>query len=149
MSSLSAHMIRLVAIAKGWAIANLPGWTDDSHRDLLAAHGGRRLGDKISAITMTVAMLSSVLADYERRGWPRQKKPFPSSDKAKATPADIAHIVRLWGKLGDSGRVDNASRPALLAWCTRQTGHDVPNLDSLTPTERQGIIEALKGWQRR
>lgn len=149
MSSLAAHIIRLVAIAKGWALANLPGWTDDSHRDLLAAHGGRRSGDRISALTMTVPQLSAVLTDYERRGWPRQKKPFKAGEKAKATPPDIAHIVRLWGLLGDSGRVDNASRPALLAWCARQVAHDVPDLDCLTTAERQSLIEALKGWQRR
>lgn len=149
MSSLAAHIIRLVAIAKGWAMGNLPGWTDDSHRDLLAVHGGRRSGDRISALTMTVPQLSAVLSDYERRGWPRQKRPFKAGEKAKATPPDIAHIVRLWGKLGDAGRIDNASRPDLLVWCGRQVGHEVPDLDGLTTAERQSLIEALKGWQRR
>lgn len=144
MSSLTQHLVQLVGIAKTWATKNLPGWSDDSHRDLLALHGARRRGDKISSLTLTAQQLSSVLDDYARRGWPRETKAT-----RKATPPDIAHIVRLWGKLGDAGRIDNASRPALLAWCGRQTGRDVADLDSLTVEERQKLIEALKGWQRR
>lgn len=149
MSGLAKHLVQLLGIAKGWAMKNLPGWSDDSHRDLLALHGARRRGDKISSLTMTAPQLSSVLDDYARRGWPREKKVFKEGAARKATPPDIAHIVRLWGKLGDAGRLDNASRPALLAWCSRQTGHEVPDLDSLTTEERQKLIEALKGWQQR
>lgn len=144
MSALSKHLLQLVGIAKTWAVKNLPGWCDDSHRDLLARHGARRHGDKVSALTMTAPMLTSVLADYERRGWPREK---PGQATARRlTPPDIAHIVRLWGRLGDSGRVANANRAALLAWCARQLGREVADLDSLQVAERQAIIEALKGW---
>lgn len=149
MSGLAKHLLQLVGIAKGWAMANLPGWSDDSHRDLLALHGARRRDDRVSALTMTAQQLSSVLDDYARRGWPREKKVFKPGAAQRATPPDIAHIVRLWGKLGDAGRLDNAGRPALLAWCERQTGHAVPDLDSLTVEERQKLIESLKGWQRR
>lgn len=150
MSALSKHLLQLVGIAKTWATKNLPGWTDDSHRDLLARHGGRRQGDKVSALTMTAPMLSSVLADYERRGWPREQRPHKAGDGTRRpTPPDIAHIVRLWGMLAESGRVTNGSRQALLAWCGRQAGREVADLDSLTPAERRAIIEALKGWIRR
>lgn len=149
MSGLAKHLLQLVGIAKTWALKNLPGWSEDSHRDLLGLHGARRSGDKLSALTMTVPQLSSVLDDYARRGWPREKKSFGTGAGRRATPADIAHIVRLWGKLADAGRIDNGSREALLAWCARQTAHEVPDLDSLTPAERQKLIEALKGWQRR
>lgn len=140
MSPLASHFVMLLGIAKTWATNNLPGWSDDSHRDLLALHGARRIDGRYSARQMTVQQLASVLADYERRGWPRQKKPVP--------PA-IAHIVRLWGKLGEAGKIDNASRPALLVWCARQLGHEVPDLDGLEAAESQKLIEALKGWQRR
>lgn len=149
MSGLSKHLLQLVGIAKGWAGKNLPGWSDDSHRDLLALHGARRSGDKVSALTMTVQQLSSVLDDYARRGWPREKKVFKAGEKKQPTPPDIAHIVRLWGRLGDSGRIENASRQALLAWCARQLGHEIADLDSASIEERQKLIEALKGWQRR
>jgi len=148
MSGLSKHLLQLVGIAKGWALKNLPGWSDDSHRDLLHRHGAQRQGDKVSALTMTVPQLSSVLNDYQRRGWPRDEWPRKTA-KPRVTPPDIAHIVRLWGLLGESGRITNASRPALLAWCGRQLNRDVPDLDSLEAAERQNLIEALKGWQRR
>lgn len=149
MSGLAKHLLQLVGIAKGWATKNLPGWSDDSHRDLLALHGARRQGDKISALTMTVQQLSSVLDDYARRGWPRENRVFKPGQTSRTTPPDIAHIVRLWGKLADAGRVDSGSRQSLLAWARRQTGHDVSDLDSLTTEERQRLIEALKAWQRR
>jgi hypothetical protein len=146
---LAKHLLQLVGIAKTWALKNLTGWSDDSHRDVLSLHGARRVGDRISASSMTVQQLSAVLSDYERRGWPRQKQVFKAGEKKKVTPPDIAHIFRLWGKLGDSGRVEDASRPALLAWCGRQVGRTVKDLDSLEPAERQNLIEALKGWMRR
>ena len=39
-----------------------------------------------------------------------------------------------------------ATRPALLAFCARQVGREVPDLDSLSLPECQNITEALKGW---
>lgn len=146
MNNLSKHMLQLVGIAKTWATKHLPGWTEDSHRDLLTRHGARRQGDKVSALTMTVPMLSSVLNDYERRGWPRQKNFSQGKAEAKPVPPRIAHLVRLWGKLGQAGKVAKATRPALLAFCARQMGREVPDLDSLDVGECQAITEALKGW---
>lgn len=43
MSDLIKHYRQLVGIAKGWATKNLPGWSDDSHRDLLARYGATPL----------------------------------------------------------------------------------------------------------
>lgn len=149
MTDLFKHMLQLVGIAKTWAMKNLAGWSDESHRDLLTLAGGKAVDGKVSASTLSVPQFGAVLDSYEGRGWPRQKKVFKDGAKKTATPPDIAHIVRLWGKLGDAGKVESATRPALLAWCVRQVGHAVPNLDSLTPAERQKLIEALKGWQGR
>lgn len=146
MSDLYKHHIQLVGIAKTWALKNLPGWSDDSHRDLLARHGAKLLAGKVSATGMTVPGLGAVLDDYERRGWPRQKKVFGGAGKPQPVPPRIAHLVRLWGKLGAAGKVGNASRPALLAWCGRQVGREVPDLDSLSVEECQALTEALKGW---
>ena len=146
MSSLSKHILQLVGIAKGWALANLPGWSDDSHRDLLARHGGRRDGDRISALTMTVPQLQSVLADYERRGWPRVKKAFTKGQPARRPSPAISHMFRLWGRLGQAGKVGNPSREGLLAFCARQISRPVPNLDSLSVEECQAVIESLKAW---
>lgn len=146
MSSLQKHIIQLVAIAKGWALANLPGWSDDSHRDLLAVHGAKEIDGRRSAKGMTAQQLGAVLDDYERRGWPRVKKQFKPGQSSRTVSPAIAHIVRLWGRIGNVGKVDNATRPALLAWCERQVGHAVKNLDALTVEEGQAVTEALKAW---
>jgi hypothetical protein len=149
MSGLSSHLMQLVGIAKNWALQSLPGWSDDVHRDILSAHGGRMIDGRVSARTMTTAQLSAVLDDYEHRGWPRDRKPFKVGDSGKAVPPDIKHIVRLWGRLADIGRIDDASRSALLVWAGRQLGIVVKDLDSLTTAERQSLIEGLKAWAAR
>lgn len=146
MSDLTKHHLQLVGIAKTWAMKNLPGWSDECHRDLLGTYGGKVVDGKVSASTMTVPQMGCVLDAYERRGWPRQKKVFGKGQAAKKVPPQIAHLVRLWGKLGAAGKVTNASRPALLAWCARQVNREVRDLDSLDVAESQKLIEALKGW---
>lgn len=147
MSDLLTHHRQLVGIAKGWALKNLPGWCDETHRDLLARHGATMVDGRVSASTLTVPQLGAVLDDYQRRGWPRTKKVFgQGKTAAKTVPPRIAHLVRLWGKLGQAGKVAKATRPALLAFCARQVGREVPDLDSLSLTECQSITEALKGW---
>ena len=149
MSDLIKHYRQLVGIAKGWAMKNLPGWSDDSHRDLLTLHGAVELDGRISASTLNVPQLDAVLSDYERRGWSRQKRVFAANGNAQKVPDRIAFMVKLWGRLGKSGKVENASRKALLAFCTRQTAHEVTDLDSLSVAECQQITEALKGWLAR
>lgn len=148
MSDLLKHYRQLVGIAKGWAVKSLAGWSEETHRDLLTRHGATMVDGRVSASTLNVPQLGAVLDDYERRGWPRTKKVFMSNGQAKAkpVPARIAHLVRLWGKLGQAGKVAKATRPALLAFCARQAGHGVKDLDSLTIEECQAITEALKGW---
>lgn len=149
MSDLIKHYRQLVGIAKGWAMKSLPGWSDESHRDLLQRHGAVLLDGKLSASTLNVPQLDAVLCDYERRGWARNRRVFNGGGKAQKVPEQIAHLVRLWGKLGRAGKVEKATRPALLAFCARQVGRDVPNLDALSVAETQKIIEAMKGWLAR
>lgn len=151
MSSLIPHHLQLVGIAKTWAMKNLPGWSDESHRDLLARHGATESDGRVSAKTMGLQKLQAALDDYEARGWPRTRQVFKGKGQAKAktvSPA-IAHIVRLWGRLGQAGKVQNADRSAMLSWCARQVGRDVPNLDVLTAEELTKLTEALKGWAAR
>lgn len=150
MSDLVKHYRQLVGIAKGWACKSLAGWDDDMHRELLARHGATSVEGRISAGTMNLPQLSAVLADYAARGWTRHKQYAPKGDnRPKVVSPQIGHIVKLWGKLGQAGKVNNANRPALLAFCARQTAHNVPDLDSLTTEEGQAIIEALKAWMAR
>lgn len=152
MSDLLKHYRQLVGIAKGWAINHLEGWDDDMHRDLLARHGGDIGDGRPSASNLNLPQLSAVLDDYVARGWPRHKSQFrngsPELSHKKVTP-QIGLMVKLWGKLGQAGKINNASRQALLAFCARQTAHTVPDLDSLTAEESQAIIEALKAWMAR
>lgn len=147
MSDLTKHYLQLIAIAKGWAIKHLAGWCDDTHRDLLARHGASQIEGRLSASSMNMPQLAAALEDYEKRGWPRVRKfSQDKTAKPKAVPPRIAMLVKLWGKLGQAGKVQNASRPALLAFCARQTAHNVPDLDSLSVAECQSITEALKAW---
>lgn len=149
MSDLVKHMLQLVGIAKTWAGKNLPGWCDETHRDLLTRHGAVMIDGRVSARSLDLHQLAAVLVDYERRGWPRQKKLFGAGQAATPVPARIGHLVRLWGLLGQAGKVDNASRSALLAFCARQTRREIPDLDSLSRSECQAITEALKAWLAR
>lgn len=150
MSDLIKHYLQLVGIAKSWALKNLYGWSDDIHRELLAKHGASAVGGSISASSLNLEQLSAVLDDYVQRGWPRRKTYSDNKQAAqkKVTP-QIGLMVKLWGKLGQAGKVDNPSRPALLAFCARQAAKNVPDLDSLTVEECQSIIEALKAWMAR
>lgn len=156
MTELIKHYRQLVGIAKGWAMNNLPGWSEETHRDLLQRHGAVEIDGRISASSMNVPQLGAALDDYERRGWPRNKRVFNGGPSTGSGPAEkrkvperIGFMVRLWGKLGAAGKVENASRQALLAFCARQVGRDVPNLDALTVAECQSITEAMKGWLAR
>lgn len=150
MSDLLKHYRQLVGIAKTWAEKKLPGWDDDVHRALLARHGATEKNGRISASTLNLPQLSAVLDDYAQRGWPRQKQYAPKGDnRPKVVSPQIGMIVKLWGKLGQAGKVKTATRPALLAFCARQTAKNVPDLDSLTTEEGQAIIEALKAWMAR
>lgn len=153
MNDLTKHYLQLVAIAKGWAIKNLAGWCDETHRDLLARHGACEIDGRITASSMNMPQLAAALEDYEKRGWPRVRKfnsrnPSTGSGNvaSKAVPPRIAMLVKLWGKLGQAGKVQNASRQALLAFCARQMARNVPDLDSLSVPECQAITEALKAW---
>lgn len=149
MSAPIKHYRQLVGIAKGWALANLPGWCDEIHRDLLSRHGAVEIDGRVSASSLTLPQLDAVLEDYERRGWQRQRNAFAGAGKGKPVPARIGHLVRLWGRLGQAGKVENATRPALLAFCGRQTRREIADLDSLSRSECQAITEALKAWLAR
>ena len=150
MSDTTKHLLQLVGIAKGWATKNMAEWGDETHRDLLQRHGATAREGRISASTLSVQQLGAVLDDYERRGWPRHKGFAPKGgSKPRTVPPHIAHLVRLWGRLGSAGKLTNVTRGALLAFCARQVGHDVPDLDSLKSDEAQRITEALKSWLAR
>nr|VFJ90855.1 MAG: Protein of unknown function (DUF1018) [Candidatus Kentron sp. LFY] len=141
MSTTVKHARRLLGMANRWALSELPGWSDDAHRDLLCRYGARKKEGRYSATTMDTNQLRLVIAVYERRGWRRIR-----TYDGRKIPLDIAHLVRLWGRLGQAGKVENPSRPALLAFCKRQTGRTIRSLDDLSKGEGSRIIEAMKSW---
>ena len=149
MADLLKHYRQLLGIAKSWADKQLPGWSDDMHRELLARHGAVEINGRISATSMNLPQLSAALEDYAGRGWPRRKNYQPTQSQPRKVSPQIGLIVKLWGKLGQAGKVNNASRSALLTFCARQTAKHVPDLDSLSDSECQAIIEALKAWMAR
>jgi hypothetical protein len=149
MSSLIAHQRQLLGIAAAWAIKTLPGWSDGCHRDLLQRYGATAREGRISATTLSARQIEAVLSDYARRGWPRRQGHRKEDGKPVAVPPRIAHLVRLWGRLGQAGKVKRPTRGALLVFCARQTDRAIPDLDILTARECQGITEALKSWLAR
>lgn len=157
MNTLIKHKLQLLGMAKTWGLGALAGWCDEAHRDLIARHGAVALPKDLSRVTassMNAMQLEAALADYEARGWGRQHRVFaakagPQAGQTKTVPPHIAHMVRLWARLGQAGKVQAATRPALLAWIARQVGRAVPNLDVLDAREAQQVTEALKAWAAR
>lgn len=153
MNTLIKHKLQLLGMAKTWATGALAGWCDEAHRDLIARHGAVALPKdpaRVTASSMNAMQLEAALADYEARGWARQHRVFKNAPgQTKTVPPHIAHQVRLWARLGQAGKVQAATRPALLAWAARQVGRTVPNLDALNTQEAQQVTEALKAWAAR
>lgn len=164
MSDLIKHYRQLLGIAKNWAEREIPGWCDDLHRELLHRHGAMQVEGRVSASSMNMPQLAAALEDYERRGWPRQRTYSPSTSgrgararpvldtggegetQRREVPPRIANMFKLWGKLGQAGKVNHATRAGLLSFCSRQAGRDIRSLDDLSVSECQGITEALKSW---
>ena len=142
----------MLGIAKNWAEREIHGWCDDTHRDLLARHGAVQVEGRVTASSMNMPQLAAALEDYERRGWPRQKG-YAAKGEQQATrrevPPRIANMFKLWGKLGQAGKVKQSTRGGLLSFCTRQAKRDIRNLDDLSVAECQVITEALKSWLAR
>lgn len=147
MTDLVKHYRQLIGIAKGWALKSLAGWCEETHRDLLARHGAQEIDGRVSASSMNMPQLAAALEDYERRGWPRQRGfKQAGTGQAKDIPPRIANMVKMWGKLGQAGKVKTANRQTLLTFCARQVGRNVPNLDELSVQECQSVTEAMKAW---
>lgn len=146
MKDLIKHKRQLLGIAKSWAMQHVVGWSDDSHRDLIAGCGAQTHNGRISATTMSLPQLDAALVAYERRGWVHMRRTFKQGRVLRTVPARIAKIVRLWAVLGEHKKIQNSRRAALLQWCGRQLNKPVKNLDVLTHAECQSITEALKHW---
>ena len=139
------HKVKLLAIANSWALKNLPGWHDPSHRDLLTRHGARLVDGRISSKTMTDKELAAALDDYHARGWPRVGKRVQT--RTMDTSPTSKKIRALWLDLHGLGAVRNPAESALIAYVKRQTG--VSALQWLNEHQTERVIESLKAWQKR
>lgn len=140
-----SQKIRLLAIAKNWAIKHLSGWSDLSHRDLIARHGARAIEGRISSKTMSDNQLAAALDDYHARGWPRVAK--KSSTRTMDGSPGAKKIRALWLDLHQRGVVRNPAESALIAYVQRQTG--VAALQWLSDAQTARVIESLKAWLQR
>lgn len=158
--STNAPYYKLLAIAKGWALKTLPGWTDDAHRDLLARHGATAVDGRVSATTMAAVGLRAALDDYERRGWPRKQRPSASKGAAprQVERPQVRKLKAMWWALADMGAVDRpadaaACSQAVEAWAKRQAaGSKVGRIDSLRfadSIQLNKLIEEMKAWGER
>ena len=140
MKSRRTYYHQQIAIAKNWAMRKVAGFDDSHHRDILLEFGATEKDGRLSATTLTDHGCRAVLAHYGRMGFGRSR---PSMN-----PQQVL-ILSLWGQLGDAQKVEQASRPALMAWLSRQLGKDIRRLEDITPRECSNIIEQLKAWLER
>lgn len=150
--------IRKIQIAKRWAIANLPGFDDDTYRDLLREHGG-----KSSSTQLDWRGRVAVLKHFESLGWQplpaKGARTYPPSQKGGASPAsggisrrladdDQSRMIRaLWIDLHTLGAVRDSSEKALNSYVQRMTR--VSDLSWLKEPQRYVVLEGLKDWRAR
>lgn len=140
-----SQKIKLLAIAKNWAIKTVPGWCDLSHRDLIARYGATEIDGRISSKSMTEKQINAALDDYHARGWPRVGK--KNSTRTMDMSPGAKKIRALWLDLHQRGVVRNPAESALIAYVKRQTG--VAALQWLNDTQTARVIESLKAWLQR
>lgn len=140
-----SQKIKLLAIAKNWALKSLSGWSDLSHRDLIARHGATAIDGRVSSKSMTEKQINAALDDYHSRGWPRVSKRGQS--RTMDTSPTSKKIRALWLDLHSLGAVRNPAESALIAYVKRQTG--VAALQWLNDAQASRLIESLKAWQKR
>ncbi|WP_170181923.1 gp16 family protein [Phreatobacter stygius] len=97
---------------------------------------------KASAKDCSERELNAALAEFRRLGWQPKGGPTKKSDKLH-----VRKVFAIWGDLGRSGALANASREALRAFVKRQT--DVADPEWLTAAQANLVTEALKAMQRR
>lgn len=124
-------MLAAVHLAKKAA-----GLDDDTYRDMLAAHTGRR-----SAKDCTDGELGRVLNHLN--GGPARNTARPAAAPNRApNAAVVAKIKALWWSLGELGAVRNPSDEALAAFVKGRAGVDA--LQWISGRDAYKVIEALK-----
>jgi phage gp16-like protein len=142
--------IKKIQIAKRWALANLPGFDDETYRDLLQEAGGKR-----SCTELDWRGRMAVLKRFAELGWVA----IPAK-KAHTTPAPGESVCRrqadddqskmcrgLWIELHTLGEVRNPSEKALNGFAKRMT--KIADLSWCKDDQKYVVIEALKDMRAR
>lgn len=142
--------ITKIQIAKRWALDNLPGFDDDTYRDLLQEAGGKR-----SSTDLDWRGRMAVLKRFAELGWVA----IPAK-KAHTTPAPGESVCRrqadddqskmcrgLWIDLHTLGEVRNPSEKALNGFVKRMT--KIADLSWCKDDHKYVVIEALKDMRAR
>lgn len=110
---------------------------EESYRSLLC-----RVTGQTSAKELTEAQLRSVLSEFERLGWKKERfQRFAAGNRS-----DIRKVFAIWGSLSHHLEC-RGSRAGLRAFVQRQVGVSDPNF--LNPGQARQIVEALKSIQKR
>lgn len=110
---------------------------EESYRALLCRVTGQN-----SAKELTEVQLRSVLSEFERLGWKKDRfQRFAAGNRP-----DIRKVFAIWNSLRDHLEC-RGSRAGLRAFVQRQVGVSDPNF--LNSEQAQKVIEALKAMQKR
>lgn len=131
---------RAILIKKIHVAKRQLGLEEADYRALLCTTTG-----KDSAAAMSDSELALALSAFEALGFKSTVRGAP--DGKKSSRPGVRLIFGLWTELGRRGLIENASRPALLAFVKRMTGIDQP--DWLDAKQVNTVIEALKAMRDR
>jgi phage gp16-like protein len=141
--------IKKIQIAKRWAVATLPGFDDDTYRDLLQEAGNKR-----SCTDLDWQGRMAVLKRFEELGWkplPVKPRPTPTAtrqgDNRLGDDPQARKIRAQWWQLHQDGKVEHNTDTALCAYVKRMTGKD--SLKWCSSHEKGNVIDGLKAWIER
>lgn len=115
---------------------------EEAYRSILQRHGGKQVGDKISATTMTDKQICNAIEELKSKGF------VGSANKKKTKLTTQEYIRVLWNKLIESGKVRSDNKElALQRFVKRQTG--IEHLEWIRSYQQaNAVITALKVWDK-
>lgn len=120
------------------------GLDEDTYRDVLERVTGKR-----SAGDITDFQLTTLIADFKKRGWvpkPKATAAGVAAPKRSAVP-QVRKVWAIWFEMCRNKVVREPTKTALRAFVKRMTG--VTDPEWLSPEQCGVIIEALKAWRKR
>lgn len=119
------------------------GLDEDTYRDVLERVTGKR-----SAAETTDFELTSLIADFKKRGWvPKPKVSAPAGTPKRSAVPQVRKVWAIWSEMCRDKVVREPTKAALRAFVKRMTG--VADPEWLSSQECGVVIEALKAWRKR